>query len=63
MFVPTTKGGLSQVAQHPVAEEGDLGWSAQIGQTLEIHEIPGNHFTMMFGRGAAELANSLEKLL
>jgi thioesterase domain-containing protein len=63
MFVPITKGGLSQVARQQVAEEGDLGWSTQVGQTLQVHEVPGNHFTMMAGKGATELATRLENLL
>jgi thioesterase domain-containing protein len=63
LFVPATKGGLSEVAGQTVPEESDLGWGTQIGQTVEIREVPGDHFGMMLGPGAAELAQHLDALM
>lgn len=59
LFLPLTKGGLSRVAGQEVPEDGDLGWSIQVGQNTDILEVPGDHFSMMFGSGAAKLAESL----
>ena len=49
LFLPHIKGELSTVAGQEVNEDGDLGWGAEVGQELEIHEVPGDHFSMMFG--------------
>lgn len=62
LFLPHTKGELSTVAGQEVNEDGDLGWSAEVGQELEIHEVPGDHFSMMFGEGAQHLAGHLDDL-
>ena len=32
-------------------------------RSLKLHEVPGDHFTMMLGDGAAIIAQHLNKLL
>jgi acyl transferase domain-containing protein/NADPH:quinone reductase-like Zn-dependent oxidoreductase/thioesterase domain-containing protein/NAD(P)-dependent dehydrogenase (short-subunit alcohol dehydrogenase family)/acyl carrier protein len=63
MFVPTVEGGLAQIAGRPWDESGDHGWGSEVGQTLELHKVSGDHFTMMVGDGAAQIARVLESLL
>jgi NADPH:quinone reductase-like Zn-dependent oxidoreductase/thioesterase domain-containing protein/acyl carrier protein len=59
LFVPKTKGGLAEVAGRDLIEDQDHGWSTEIGQSIELHEVPGDHFTMMLGEGAAQLARHI----
>ncbi len=63
LFVPTIKGGLAEVSGRTIADEGDHGWSARVGQAVELHEIPGDHFTMMAGEGAALLSRQMAMLV
>jgi thioesterase domain-containing protein len=63
LFVPTTKGGLTQIAGREWDEEGDHGWGSEVGQAVELHEVPGDHFTMMVGDGAIQIARRLKPLL
>jgi hypothetical protein len=44
-------------------EADDLGWTTDVGQAVEIQELPGDHFTMMVGDGAAKLAQELASLI
>jgi thioesterase domain-containing protein/acyl carrier protein len=62
LFLPHIKGELSTVAGQQVNEDGDLGWGTDVGQELEIHEVPGDHFSTMFGEGAQYLAGHLDEL-
>ncbi|HJQ81546.1 MAG TPA: SDR family NAD(P)-dependent oxidoreductase, partial [Lacipirellulaceae bacterium] len=63
LFVPTTKGGLAEVSGRELPESNDLGWTTEVGQDVEIHELPGDHFTMMVGEGATQLARQLAALI
>jgi acyl transferase domain-containing protein/thioesterase domain-containing protein/acyl carrier protein len=63
LFIPTVEGGLAQIAGRPWDESGDHGWGSEVGQTLELHKVPGDHFTMMVGEGAAQIARLLDPLL
>jgi len=63
MFLPTAKGGLAEIARRELAEDGDHGWCVAVGQTLELHEVPGSHFTMITGPGATEIARTLRTLI
>jgi thioesterase domain-containing protein len=63
LFVPTVKTGLAEVSGRKVRDEEDHGWSAEIGQLVELEEVPGDHFTMMLGEGAARLASALTQRL
>jgi thioesterase domain-containing protein/acyl carrier protein len=63
LFVPKTKGGLAEVSGRALPDANDLGWSSEVGQAVEVHELPGDHFTMMVGEGAARLARQLAALL
>ena len=60
LFVPTIEGGLAQIAGRAWDESGDHGWGSEVGQALELHKVPGDHFTMMVGAGAAQIAQLLE---
>jgi acyl transferase domain-containing protein/NADPH:quinone reductase-like Zn-dependent oxidoreductase/thioesterase domain-containing protein/nucleoside-diphosphate-sugar epimerase len=63
LFVPHIKGGLAEVSGREMPEDEDHGWSTQLGQPVELHQLPGDHFTMMLGEGAAQLARQLERIL
>jgi NADPH:quinone reductase-like Zn-dependent oxidoreductase/thioesterase domain-containing protein/NADP-dependent 3-hydroxy acid dehydrogenase YdfG/acyl carrier protein len=63
LFVPQIKGGLAEVASREMPEDQDHGWSTEVGQTVERHEIPGDHFTMMLGEGAVQLARGVASAL
>jgi thioesterase domain-containing protein len=63
LFVPQVKGGLAEVSGREMPEDEDHGWSTAIGQTLEMHDVPGEHFTMMQGEGAAEIARQLADIV
>jgi len=63
LFIPTIEGGLAQIAGRAWDESGDHGWGSDVGQALELHKVAGDHFTMMVGAGAAQIARQLEPLL
>ena len=63
MYVPAVKGGLTEIAQRQLDESGDHGWTDIVGQTLELHTVPGNHFSMITGEGVSEIARSIRSLL
>jgi thioesterase domain-containing protein len=62
-FAPTIQGGLAQISGRAWDESGDHGWGSEVGQPLELHVVPGDHFTMMVGDGAPKIAQCLEVLL
>jgi thioesterase domain-containing protein len=63
LFVPTIKGGLADISGQEMPEDADHGWRAEVGQTMELQEVPGDHFTMMIGNSAAQLARKLTSLM
>ena len=63
LFVPAIKGGLAEVSGRDMPNNEDHGWSTQVGQPIDLHLLPGDHFTMMVGEGAAQLASQLAKLM
>jgi myxalamid-type polyketide synthase MxaB len=63
LFLPQIPGGLAEVSGRHVAEDGDHGWSHVVGPTLELHSVPGNHFTMMNGEGGRKIAQQLAALI
>ena len=63
LFVPVSKTALADLSGVTPPNEEDLGWSSRVGQTVELHEVPGDHFTMMLGEGAEYIARNLERHL
>lgn len=63
MFVPRIKGGLAEVSGKLVSTEADNGWSTEVGQAVDLHEVPGDHFTMMLGEGASQVAAKLSPMI
>ncbi len=63
LFVPASKSALADLSGCTVPTEEDLGWSSRVGQTVELQEVPGDHFTMMVGDGAALIAREIGKHL
>jgi myxalamid-type polyketide synthase MxaB len=59
LFLPATTGGLAVIAGREIDDDGDHGWSAEVGQSLQCYTIPGDHFTMMTGEGARQIAAEL----
>jgi thioesterase domain-containing protein len=59
LFVPRIKTGLAEVSGREVSTQLDNGWEAVIGQTTQLHEVPGDHFTMMLGDSAAAMVDTL----
>jgi thioesterase domain-containing protein len=62
-FIPITKGGLAEIAGVKIAEERDHGWSDFCDNSVELHTVPGDHFSMMTGDGAAQIAAVLSALM
>ena len=54
-FTPEVRSALAVISGRTPPNDKDLGWSSQIGQTVSLHRIPGDHFTMMAGKGAPPL--------
>lgn len=63
LFVPAVKTALADLSGYRPDEEEDRGWSKQVGQAVELREVPGDHFTMMVGDGAAFIAREIERFL
>jgi acyl transferase domain-containing protein/NADPH:quinone reductase-like Zn-dependent oxidoreductase/thioesterase domain-containing protein/NAD(P)-dependent dehydrogenase (short-subunit alcohol dehydrogenase family)/acyl carrier protein len=63
LFIPTVVGGLAEVSGREWDESGDHGWGREVGQPLELHRVAGDHFTMMTGEGAAQIARQLKPLV
>jgi acyl transferase domain-containing protein/thioesterase domain-containing protein/acyl carrier protein len=61
MFVPRVKGGLADVSGTQVSPQLDNGWSADVRQAVEVHEVSGDHFTMMLNGSAQSLAVALRQ--
>jgi surfactin synthase thioesterase subunit len=62
LFVPETKGGLAEISGREMPDVEDHGWSTAVGQAVELHTVPGGHFTMMVD-GSAQLARQLTALM
>jgi myxalamid-type polyketide synthase MxaB len=63
MFVPSNKDALAELSGQPAPSDLDLGWSNRVGQSIELHRVGGDHFTMMMGENAAAIARALKQLL
>jgi len=63
LFRPMIKGGLAEVSGRVLEETADNGWTSRLGQSVELHEVPGDHFTMMRDKGAEQIATCLSQLL
>ncbi len=61
LFQPEIDGGLFDISGHVQAE--DLGWNSEVGQQLIRKTIAGDHFTMMTGEGARQLAAAFDEIL
>jgi len=61
LFQPATPGGLEDISGHELPD--DNGWQSLIGQSIERTTVPGDHFTMMTGAGAKQLAARIDALL
>jgi thioesterase domain-containing protein len=63
LFLPQIPGGLAEVSGREIVDIGDNGWSSVVGQQVELISIPGNHFSMMNGDGARQIADRLTRLI
>jgi acyl transferase domain-containing protein/NADPH:quinone reductase-like Zn-dependent oxidoreductase/thioesterase domain-containing protein/NADP-dependent 3-hydroxy acid dehydrogenase YdfG/acyl carrier protein len=63
LFVPFDRRGLAEVSGRVTSPQADNGWSEEVGQTVELHELPGDHFTIMLGEGAVKIASILASQL
>lgn len=61
LFLPAIAGGLDDISDYQLPD--DNGWGSQVGQATNHTTIPGDHFTMMTGEGAKEIAKTLDRLL
>jgi thioesterase domain-containing protein len=59
LFVPFDRRGLAEVSGRETSPHADNGWAEEVGQVVELHELPGDHFTMMLGEGALKIAGVL----
>jgi acyl transferase domain-containing protein/thioesterase domain-containing protein/acyl carrier protein len=63
LFVPTSKTALEGLTGGAPVGGEDRSWSSSVGQVVELQEVPGDHFSMMIGEGAAAIAPHLIKYL
>ncbi len=63
LFLPTIGGGLAEIAGREVPEDTDHGWGAAVGQAVTLHTVAGDHFSMMTGEGATQIAQALASLV
>jgi len=63
LFVPSIKGGLAEVSGRELPDVEDNGWSEHVGQSVELHELSGDHFTMMLDDAAKALVRQLTALI
>jgi thioesterase domain-containing protein len=63
LFVPASKTALEGLTSVAHVDGEEDGWSSSIGQAVELYEVPGDHFSMMLGDGAAAIAQYLIKYL
>jgi thioesterase domain-containing protein/NAD(P)-dependent dehydrogenase (short-subunit alcohol dehydrogenase family)/acyl carrier protein len=63
MFVPVDRSALAELTGETVPSEEDLGWSSQVGQSVELHRVSGDHFSMMMGENASAIAFDLKQVL
>jgi acyl transferase domain-containing protein/thioesterase domain-containing protein/acyl carrier protein len=59
-FKPEITGALEEVSGRTLPPDIDLGWQRIVGQSVGVHIVPGDHFTMMTGNGAAEIVRRLQ---
>lgn len=52
---------LSRIVRQPLGP--DLGWGVVLGDRLQLHRSPGDHFSMMNGEQAAKLAELVKACL
>lgn len=57
LYRPAVTGALEGISGKSWGN--DLGWNEQLRRPLRIHQTPGDHFTMLLGASAAELAQRL----
>jgi acyl transferase domain-containing protein/thioesterase domain-containing protein/acyl carrier protein len=62
-FIPIIKGGLAEIAGIQLTEERDHGWSDFCENSVDLHTVPGDHFSMMTGDGADQIAAVLSALM
>ncbi|MEM9185485.1 MAG: SDR family NAD(P)-dependent oxidoreductase [Planctomycetota bacterium] len=61
LFRPRTSGALPQLATSSARD--DRGWGAESNLRLTLQAVDGDHFSMMTGAGAAQIAAALDRLL
>jgi len=62
-FTPAAKEALAELSGRTPPSDDDLGWSREIGQTVELHRLEGDHFSMMVGDSAKRIARELARHL
>jgi len=63
LLVPAIKTALADLPGTSRTPEPDNGWASQLDQAVELHEVEGDHFTMMLGDNAAAIAQHLQRHL
>ncbi len=58
LICPQQPHVLSELAGHKLPT--DLGWEVVLGDRLSLHQSPGDHFSMMLGDAATDLAKRIE---
>jgi myxalamid-type polyketide synthase MxaB len=58
---PTSPEVLGRMVGQTLPQE--LGWGPILGDRLQLHESPGDHFSMILGENAARLASLLAALI
>jgi myxalamid-type polyketide synthase MxaB len=61
LFRPTEGRVLEDMSGQQLGD--DLGWRAVLGDRLQVHPAPGDHFSMMLGENAAHIAAAMTRLV
>jgi thioesterase domain-containing protein len=62
-FAPQSRDVLEEISGLAPLGDDDLGWSREVGQSVQFHRVGGDHFTLMAGEPAAAVARELARLI
>jgi myxalamid-type polyketide synthase MxaB len=62
-FSPEHREALAELSGRTPPADADLGWAREIGQTVDLRVVPGDHFSMMSGDSATTICRELAQVL
>ncbi|MCC7476119.1 MAG: SDR family NAD(P)-dependent oxidoreductase [Pirellulales bacterium] len=62
-FFPESRDALIEISGRTPPPDPDLGWSRLAGQPVDLRQLPGDHFSMMAGDSARQIATEMAAFL